>query len=176
MANVEWSQEILKQLDVRDSFEKRDGEIFIAFQDLIAKLNQQNLQLQGEETKEPQQTQETVDKLVSSLNASAIKVEKLELIQVNNEKTIANLNKTIIKANNKIESLNLELKEKNKTIEIINDELLMLQMQKNILNQKVTELSLENESLIQRWMDKVSKDAEKLNDANQFLQSFQKDK
>jgi chromosome segregation ATPase len=176
MANVEWSQEILKQLDVRDGFEKKDGEIFVAFQDIIAKLNQQNLQLQGEETKELEQTQERVDKLIASLNASAMKVEKLELIQVNNEKTIANLNKSIIKANNKIESLNLELREKNKTIEIINDELLMLQMQKNILNQKMTELSLENESLIQRWMDKVSKDAEKLNDANQFLQSFQKEK
>lgn len=166
MASLEWKQEILKQLNVRDTFEKKDSEVFAAFQELLGKLKQPKVETEEESKVD--------DKLIERLNASATQIDKLELLQLNQEKTITNLTKTIGKTSLKVENLTLELNEKNKTIEIINDELLMLQMQNNLLNQKVTELSLENDSLIQRWMNKVSQDAEKLNDANQFLQSLER--
>lgn len=167
MSSDDWTAEVLKQLKIRDGFEKRDDDVFTAFQDLIAKFKR-NLDVNqevGEDVKEDKK------KLIESLNCSAIELDKLKVTQRKNESTIESLSKTVKKLNTKVENLTMELKEKDKTIEIVNDELLLLTMQNNVLTQKVEELSGENESLIQRWMNKASQDADKLNDANQFLES-----
>lgn len=60
---------------------------------------------------------------------------------------------------------------KSKALGMVNDEVLALQMENNLLNDKVKRLETENEHLVVRWMNKVKEDAEKLNDANAFLET-----
>lgn len=113
-------------------------------------------------------------KLILILNQTTINLEKAELTINLNKRTIANLEQSVDKLSQKVTNLNLEVREKNKSIEIINDELLSNQIQINVLNGDIQNLKQENETLIERWMDKVKKDAEKLNDANEFLESIKK--
>ena len=112
--------------------------------------------------------------LILTLNQTTINLEKAELTINLNKRTIANLEQSVDKLSQKVTNLNLEVREKNKSIEIINDELLSNQIQINVLNGDIQNLKQENETLIERWMDKVKKDAEKLNDANEFLESIKK--
>lgn len=174
MSDLKWTGEILLRLTVRDAFEQRDSDYYSAFTDMVSHLRQKAGTNEDESVvrSENVRLHQEIDKVVASLNSSAVEIEKLLQEKAKNDGVIANLHKTIDKSNVKIQSLNMEIKEKNKTIELINDELLVLQMQVKVLTNSVQQLTAENENLIQRWMDKVSEDAEKLNDANQFLSSI----
>ncbi|GME76355.1 unnamed protein product [Ambrosiozyma monospora] len=86
------------------------------------------------------------------------------------EKNIRLLTDGYKKLQDKFSRLQEETKMKNQNIEVVNDDLLSLQIENNLLNKKVEDLTLEREKLIQRWMNKVSKDAEVLNDANKVLE------
>lgn len=173
---MKWTDEILQRLTMRDAFEQRDSDYYSAFMDMVSQL-QEKTDAGSKEDDSVVQSENVrlhreIDKVVASLNSSAVQIEKLLEEKTKNETVISSLRKTINKSNDKVESLNIEIKEKNKTIELINDELLVLQMQVKVLTNSVQQLTAENENLIQRWMDKVSADAEKLNDANQFLSSI----
>lgn len=61
---------------------------------------------------------------------------------------------------------------KNKALNLINDDILALQLENNLLNEKVKKLEAENNDLVVRWMNKMKEDAEKLNDANAFLENM----
>lgn len=157
-SNQEWSQDILKQLNLRDSREKNheiDARYFNAFQQLSQKLNQlsttTNALLQDQSS-----NSETLTNLINSKEIENLKLENTELITnlnnliINNEKltqtinardqTIKSLTKINDKLNNKIDALNLEINEKNKTIELINDEVLTNQIQLNVLRSKLASL------------------------------------
>lgn len=56
---------------------------------------------------------------------------------------------------------------KYKNFEVINDEILSLQIENNLLNERNAALAEENEKLVRRWLDKVGKDAQFLNDLNE---------
>lgn len=157
-SNQEWSQDILNQLNLRDSREKNhkiDAKYFNAFQQLSQKLNKlsttTNTLLQGQSY-----NSETLTSLINSKEIENLKLENTELITnlnnliINNEKltqtitakdqTIKSLTKLNDKLNSKIEALNLEINEKNKTIELINDEVLTNQIQLNVLQSKLESL------------------------------------
>lgn len=157
-SNQEWSQDILNQLNLRDSREKNhkiDAKYFNAFQQLSQKLNKlsttTNTLLQGQS-----HNSETLTSLINSKEIENLKLENTELITnlnnliINNEKltqtitakdqTIKSLTKLNDKLNSKIEALNLEINEKNKTIELINDEVLTNQIQLNVLQSKLESL------------------------------------
>ncbi|CDK26065.1 unnamed protein product [Kuraishia capsulata CBS 1993] len=53
-----------------------------------------------------------------------------------------------------------------KNFEVINDEILSLQIENNVLNERNKSLAEENEKLVKRWLDKVGKDAQFLNELN----------
>ena len=171
MSKSNWSEEILNQLNIRDTFESQENKYFIAFQRLsqqleIQKLQQQQLQqVQYESSPSPSLTspnlkQEDLDRgiilkenqqlknenndLISSLNTATINNEKLEQRIKHDSLTIKSLERSNTKLQNKIENLLLEIKEKNKTIELINDEVLMNQIQYNVLKDKVKSLEKEN--------------------------------
>ncbi|CAX41845.1 autophagy protein, putative [Candida dubliniensis CD36] len=157
-SNQELSQDILNQLNLRDSREKNhkiDAKYFNAFQQLSQKLNKlsttTNTLLQGQS-----HNSETLTSLINSKEIENLKLENTELITnlnnliINNEKltqtitakdqTIKSLTKLNDKLNSKIEALNLEINEKNKTIELINDEVLTNQIQLNVLQSKLESL------------------------------------
>lgn len=65
-----------------------------------------------------------------------------------------------------------EQKEQNKALHILQDEVLASQIQLNLLEQRADNLQLENDTLVQRLVDKAAADADKMNDANAFLERY----
>ncbi|KAK6456921.1 autophagy-related protein 16 [Scheffersomyces xylosifermentans] len=126
--------------------------------------------------RENQQLELENSDLIGSLNQSAINLEKLEAALAAEKKSKKDLEAKVNRLSTRIETLGLQLKEKNKSIEIINEEILSGKIQNNVLQSKVEELTKQNEELINRWMERAKTDAEKMNDANAFLESISREK
>ena len=176
--DAEWSEDILNRLNVRDQYEKKDSKYFKAFNQLSqeARTNDQpSNDDKGIEynklLKDNNQLKKEIEILTSSLNQTIISLEKSDLKINQLLKSQAQLERQNTSLNNKIKDLNLEIIEKNKSVEIVNDELLLNEIQTNVLNDKITRLTDENKKLVERWIEKAKSDAEKLNDANEFLES-----
>ena len=43
----------------------------------------------------------------------------------------------------------------------------------SVLEERAEKLEAENKSLLERWMEKIKAEAEKMNDANEFLERIQ---
>mmetsp|Transcript_4192 Transcript_4192/g.4139 ORF Transcript_4192/g.4139 Transcript_4192/m.4139 type:complete len:181 (+) Transcript_4192:4545-5087(+) len=173
----EWSEDILNKLNVRDQYEKKDSKYFKAFSQLSqeARTNDTfNNSDKGTEysklIKENNHLKNENENLTNSLNQSIIQLEKSELKVKQLLKSQDQLERQNKSLSNKVKHLNLEIIEKNKSVEILNDELLLNEIQTNVLNDKISKLSDENKKLVERWIEKVKSDAEKLNDANEFLE------
>ncbi|ODQ70346.1 hypothetical protein LIPSTDRAFT_65447 [Lipomyces starkeyi NRRL Y-11557] len=74
------------------------------------------------------------------------------------------------KLESRLKTRDEEYRERNKSIQILQDEILTYQIQLNVAEDKVNKLEKENRELVNRWMERVSREAEKLNDANAFLE------
>lgn len=157
----DWSGDILARLKVRDEIDNRDFKYFRAFEQI------RRMKTSNNSSKNPDDN----ERLVERLNAATIEGEKKDSQIQKLTKQVNSLEKTVKLQQNKIEGLMLEVKEKNKNIEIINDEVLMNQILTNVLQKKVDELTSENEQLIKRWMDRVSREVQEMNDANLFLEN-----
>lgn len=176
---MSWEEEILGKLSLRDQYEQKDSEFIGALTELrnrlilsetikqdnnknneqsISKLMSENLQLKQENSS----LILNVNQLGHSNDSYQLKLKELELINSKQNKSLESLK-------NKINDMKQELQEKNKTIEIINDEILSGLIQNNVLQRKIEELSKENDGLIQRWIEKVKKDAETMNEVNEML-------
>ncbi|CUM54508.1 Autophagy protein 16 [Debaryomyces fabryi] len=174
---IEWSEDILNKLHVRDQYEKKDSKYFKAFSQLSqeARTNDQfsNSDKGIEHSKllkENNHLKKENENLTNSLNQTTIHLEKSELKVNELLKSQDQLERQNKNLSNKIKHLNLEIIEKNKSVEILNDELLLNEIQTNVLNDRISKLSDENKKLVERWIEKVKSDAEKLNDANEFLE------
>lgn len=64
-----------------------------------------------------------------------------------------------------------QLREKDVTIQILQDELAALQLEMVTTEDKIKILRKENEQLLQRWMNKMNEEAEKMNEATQFYET-----
>lgn len=163
----DWGGDILARLKVRDDLESRDSKYFVAF-DLLRRKKV----ITGT-SGDPDVAAEN-ERLTEKLNSLAIEVEKKNSQISKLKKQLSAAEKTTKSQQNKLENLVLEVQEKNKNIEIVNDEALMNQIQTAVLQKKVDELTRENETLVKRWMERVSSEAQQMNDANQFLESMRK--
>ncbi|KAG0173902.1 hypothetical protein DFQ30_006733 [Apophysomyces sp. BC1015] len=65
-----------------------------------------------------------------------------------------------------------QLREKDVTIQILQDELAALQLEIVTTEERSKKLQKENAQLLQRWLDKMNQEAEKMNEATQFYESF----
>lgn len=103
-----------------------------------------------------------------------LKSENQQLVATLEEKNkkIESLDKYFTKSRKRNESLKEEFALKAQNLEIVTDEILSLQIQNNLLNEKITSLSQENDRLVQRWITKAKQEAERLNDANEFIESL----
>lgn len=100
------------------------------------------------------------DKHVEKLRSTTHELEgKLNLIK-----------EGYVKIKEKNSRLQEESSVKNQNIEGINDNVLSLQIENNLLCKSIEKLKAENQRLINRWMDKVSKDADVLNKANELVE------
>lgn len=169
----QWRDEILDKLGQRDALEKNDSEYYRAFSQLSEVFR--NISIGGSDSKdlgeEIFRLKRENETLRERLNKVLIDKEKSELKtrqSISKQEQLERQTRLLIQ---KVEHLEMEVSEKNKTIEITNDELLTSQIHNNVLDERISKLSAENEKLVQRWIDKVKADAEKLNDANEFLQN-----
>ncbi|RCH84222.1 hypothetical protein CU098_005468, partial [Rhizopus stolonifer] len=63
-----------------------------------------------------------------------------------------------------------QLREKDVTIQILQDELAALQLEIHTTEEKNKRLTTENVQLVERWMNKMNEEAEKMNEATQFYE------
>lgn len=201
---TEWTQEILKQLTERDELEKKDSLYYNAFKQLSQVLEDSNIDTNsvdltngtgtgtgtgtgsgtgtgtgtggtGTGTSTTSSTTDNANaKLIQKINTLHLELESAEakLTAMTKQNRLQNKENTSLKA--KVDSLNWEISEKNRAIETVNDELLSCNIQNNVMNDRVKLLTQENESLVKRWMERVKKDAEQINDANELIESLQK--
>ncbi|CUM55658.1 unnamed protein product [Debaryomyces tyrocola] len=176
--DAEWSEDILNRLNTRDQYEKKDSKYFKAFSQLSQEARKDDQLSNNDKSieynkllKENNQFKKENEILTTSLNQTTISLEKSDLKINQLLKKQDQLERQNTSLNTKIKHLNLEIIEKNKSVEIVNDELLLNEIQTNVLNDKITRLSDENKKLVERWIEKAKSDAEKLNDANEFLES-----
>ncbi len=99
-----------------------------------------------------------------------LKQQKTERLKSAKEVTM--LNRAVTRLTNKLNNQTEEYQHKNKSIELINDEILSLSIQNNLLTDKVDKLEKENGDLVERWIEKVKADADKMNETNAFLEMY----
>ena len=77
----------------------------------------------------------------------------------------ANLSQLTIKLKDRDE----ELKGKTKLIESVQDEMVTLSLQLNMAEEQSDKLRKENKELVDRWMERVAKEADKMNEDSSFV-------
>ena len=82
----------------------------------------------------------------------------LELILINN------LKKELLNRNTEIRNLEEIVAIQKKNSNRVNDELLSLNIENNLLHNKLDTLTEEHEKLVKRWLDKIQKEADLMNE------------
>lgn len=188
---MSWKNQIIQDLKERDSiFEQPSSALFVSFTLLQSKFKETEQQLQvlqnnekiraisdiiGERDSLKEKNQELSDsetKYRQQITELQSKIRGLQDVKTSNESQIEKLKKYIAKRDE-------EQRVKNNIITEINDDLLALQTENNILadsvsglNDKIEALTNENTQLINRWVEKVALDADKLNEVNQLILKF----
>lgn len=101
--------------------------------------------------------------------AQTAQIAKLEAELKTAQNDIVHIKNAYVKVRDRNNNLEEEAKVRSQGIQGINDSLLSLQIENNLLNKSNAQLRTENEQLVKRWIDKVSKDADVLNEANEVL-------
>jgi len=75
------------------------------------------------------------------------------------------------KLSRKAEDAQALKREKERTIEKLTDELATLQLEVGQLEQRNADLQVDNQNILQRWLDKLNEEATQVNEANAFIES-----
>ncbi|KAI7902474.1 WD40-repeat-containing domain protein [Cokeromyces recurvatus] len=122
----------------------------------------------NEERAEMYKTQsENAQRLVTMNEQLRLKEEK------ENKQTeeIKHLLEKVTKLSDLVELQVQQLHEKNNTIQILQDELAALQLEMYTTEEKNKKLTAENQQLVERWINKMNEEAEKMNEATQFYET-----
>ncbi|KAI8647022.1 WD40-repeat-containing domain protein [Parasitella parasitica] len=84
---------------------------------------------------------------------------------------IKHLSEAVKKLSAKCELQVQQLREKDVAIQILQDELAALQLEMVTTEDKIKKLRKENDQLLERWMNKMNEEAEKMNEATQFYET-----
>lgn len=84
------------------------------------------------------------------------------------------VNEEVVRLRRKEEDLRGVVGEKDKMIQMLQDEISALSLELNQVELRNDDLKRDNASLLQRWLDRMNDEAEKMNDGNQFLQEVDK--
>ncbi|CAM9015439.1 unnamed protein product [Wickerhamomyces anomalus] len=164
----EWRNQLMESLELRDKIEKANINMFTSCE---YKRPREQIELQSSLE---QNQQLTIELKKSQDNAreleTQLKQQKTERLKSAKEVTM--LNRAVTRLTNKLNNQTEEYQHKNKSIELINDEILSLSIQNNLLTDKVDKLEKENGDLVERWIEKVKADADKMNETNAFLEMY----
>jgi autophagy-related protein 16 len=64
------------------------------------------------------------------------------------------------------------IREKDIAIQVLQDEVATLQLELVKTEERMKDLEKENGQLLQRWLKKMNEEAEKMNEANKFLERY----
>ncbi|GME69783.1 unnamed protein product [[Candida] boidinii] len=186
MSMISWKNQLLENLRERDALQKSasdENDAFKSIQLLTQRLNDMQIRqklLEHKDTEsevlakkltEFETLRELNNKYKETINDDKVKLKTLDNNLKESQKVIDSMNDSYQQLHDKFVRFKEESVARNKSLEIVNDDLLSLQIENNLLNDRISKLSKENDQLIKRWMDKVSKDAETLNDINELLGS-----
>lgn len=86
--------------------------------------------------------------------------------------SIVQLEQTVSQLKTSVSDYRTESSKKSTEIQNLQDDLLVLQLSLNVSESKAKKLEDENNNLVERWMKKMSEEADKMNDANAFLERY----
>ncbi|KAG5365520.1 Autophagy protein 16 [Yarrowia sp. C11] len=150
---MNWEEALNVALDKRDQGENNAmAEVYRAFHTAATRAVSNS----GNEGSHTQDVNPRLDNLMQLNVTHRTKAERLEKHNQELEKALA------LKTE--------EHKEQTKALLLLQDDMLANQIQLNVLEQRTESLQQENETLVQRLVAKAAADADKMNDANAFLE------
>ncbi|CAN6616143.1 hypothetical protein TRVA0_006S02432 [Trichomonascus vanleenenianus] len=163
-----WLESIEIQLKERDVYEKRYDELIEIFSSAAERASRNR----GPSSTANDDEEEEITRLYTDLS---IKEDKLtatakELHEV--RKHFKTLKQFAEAAQTKYEKYKHEAQQTNRQVQHLEDDILALQIQLNVSEDKIKKLQEENEQIVNRWMERVAGEAEKLNEANAFIESL----
>jgi len=175
-----WRETLLDRLIERDRKETKDSAIFKSLSFicdqkrqndvLVATLSQHDSGKMIEEvTTENRALKKKFDNQNHIFEGQKEEISSLKEEVNSLQKSLRLLKDGYVELKGKYERTQEEAKIKSQNIEGINDSVLSLQIENNLLHKTIDKLKKENKALIDRWMDKASKDAEVINAANDVL-------
>ncbi|ODQ62384.1 hypothetical protein WICANDRAFT_103173 [Wickerhamomyces anomalus NRRL Y-366-8] len=179
----EWRNQLMESLELRDKIEKANINMFTSFETLYDRAMQAEETLakleatdaQGELQSSLEQNQQLSIELKNSQDNTReleTQLQQQKTERLKSAKEVTMLNRAVTRLTNKLNNQTEEYQHKNKSIELINDEILSLSIQNNLLTDKVDKLEKENGDLVERWIEKVKADADKMNETNAFLEMY----
>ncbi|KAK9368271.1 autophagy-related protein 16 [Lipomyces kononenkoae] len=181
---ADWRSAMVKAIETeRDVREMRNYYIIEAYAKLAervvaAEANSASAKTAfGTNVREHARSRAELDPLYKDQSSSTARIETLQVevekLKLYNARTLAEFEQLQLdkkKLEARLKTREEEYRERNKSIQILQDEILTYQIQLNVAEDKVNKLEKENRELVNRWMERVSREAEKLNDANAFLE------
>ncbi|KAI9313093.1 WD40-repeat-containing domain protein [Dichotomocladium elegans] len=141
-------------------------------------------------TPENQQRVAELDRRIQELNEERADMYKIQsanaqrLVEMNDKIRVAEqtekqhieeikeLSSKIKHLSAKVELQIEQLREKDVTIQILQDELAAIQLEIVSIEQRNKKLEGENAQLLQRWLEKMNQEADKMNEATEFYETF----
>ncbi|ANB11945.1 hypothetical protein AWJ20_172 [Sugiyamaella lignohabitans] len=120
----------------------------------------------------PVDTERELAQLYTRLSIAEEKAKNLETLKSTYEKTTSQLTRRLTEEQAKAQNYRDEVDLKTTSMQHLQDEMLALQIQLNVIEDNMKQVQKENEALVERWMAKVAGEAEKLNDANAFIERY----
>lgn len=110
--------------------------------------------------------QQSRSALLAQFLTAQASLDALQSKQKTADRRLSQLTNAVSQLTTKIRDRDQELREKSRLLENIQDEGVALNLQLNVAEDEVKRLRKENEELIQRWMKRVGREADELNEEN----------
>ncbi|KAL4741948.1 autophagy protein 16 [Aspergillus similis] len=114
------------------------------------------------------EAQRSRSELQERLARATTELEKLRRRNIQNCKRISSMESEITHLQLRLKDRDEELREKAKLLEGFQDEIATFELQLNMAEERSNRLQKENQELVDRWMARMGKEADAMNDAYQF--------
>ncbi|KAL3439278.1 autophagy protein 16 [Aspergillus tetrazonus] len=114
------------------------------------------------------EAQRSRSELEEQLARVTTELEKLRRRNIQNGKRISLMESEITHLQLRLKDRDEELREKAKLLEGFQDEIATFELQLNMAEERSNRLQKENQELVDRWMARMGKEADAMNDAYQF--------
>lgn len=114
------------------------------------------------------EAQRSRSELEEQLARVTTELEKLRRRNIQNGKRISLMESEITHLQLRLKDRDEELREKAKLLEGFQDEIATFELQLNMAEERSNRLQRENQELVDRWMARMGKEADAMNDAYQF--------